>query len=145
MHYFSTSSFRKAIKELQKKPRHGYGSISIDICSDFNSKTVDEIRQNRDMILNETSFSLIKLRLPNSNLVLSKKDGFRLIYYVHKTKDVVVFLYVYPKRGPLGLITLKQNDIISKLNELLIENQKSELFEHNINAELTINLENTTF
>lgn len=46
------------------------------------------------MVLEETTFSIIKLRLPNTNLHLSKSDGYRLIYYVHKTKDIVVFMYI---------------------------------------------------
>jgi mRNA-degrading endonuclease RelE of RelBE toxin-antitoxin system len=50
------------------------------------------------MVLNEDNFSIIKLRVPNSGRNLSKKDGFRLLYLVHRQKEEVVFLYIYPKR-----------------------------------------------
>jgi hypothetical protein len=91
------------------------------------------------MVLEDTMYSIIKLRLPNSDLKLSKSDGFRLIYYVHKTKDIVVFIYVYPKRGPLGLITIKQQDILQYLEQLIEENDNKQLAEINITDLSVIN------
>ena len=139
MRYLSITIFRRAIKELTKKQKNGYNSIIKDISSDFQSKTIDEIRHNRDMVLEDTMYSIIKLRLPNSDLKLSKSDGFRLIYYVHKTKDIVVFIYVYPKRGPLGLITIKQQEILQYLEQLIEENDNKQLAEINITDLSVIN------
>lgn len=82
------------------------------------------------MVLNEDNFSIIKLRVPNSGRNLSKKDGFRLLYLVHRQKEEVVFLYIYPKRGPQGLITLKDNDIIFLLKDYVAE--KQDLVSHDI-------------
>lgn len=139
MRYLSITKFRNAINALTKKTKNGYSSIITDISSDFQSKTIHEIRNNRDMVLEETTFSIIKLRLPNTNLHLSKSDGYRLIYYVHKTKDIVVFMYVYPKRGPSGMITVKKDEIIAYLQQLLTENNNTELAEINISDMTVIN------
>lgn len=128
--FYSIQAFRDAINKLCSKPKEGYGSVVKDVCSLFINKPIEEIRINRDMVLNENNFTIIKLRVPNSAQKLSKKDGFRLIYLVHKQKDEVVFLYIYPKRGPQGLITIKEQDIISLLQDYVQERQKATLVSH---------------
>jgi len=128
--FYSIQAFRNAIAKLCSKPKDGYGSVAKDICSSFVDKSIDEIRINRDMVLNEDNFTIIKLRVPNSGRNLSKKDGFRLLYLVHRQKEEVIFLYIYPKRGPQGLITLKDNDIISLLKDYVDE--KQDLVSHDI-------------
>ncbi|WP_455664025.1 hypothetical protein [Phocaeicola sp.] len=104
---------------------------------------MEEVRHSRDMVLDETAFSVIKLRIPNSQQGLSKSNGYRLIYYVHKLKEVVVFMYVYPKRGPMGLVTLKQNEIIHCLETFIKENNASLLVELDINKTLSSIAEHT--
>lgn len=128
--FYSIQAFRNALTKLCFKPKEGYGSVVKDICGSFADKSIAEIRINRDMVLNEDNFSIIKLRVPNSGRNLSKKDGFRLLYLVHRQKEEVVFLYIYPKRGPQGLITLKDNDIISLLKDYVAE--KQDLVSHDI-------------
>lgn len=44
------------------------------------------------MILLEGDLVIIKLRLPDKKQHLSRKDGYRLIYLVSKTDEIVVFL-----------------------------------------------------
>ena len=131
MQYYSISAFREALNKLLKKPKDGYTSVVNDICNDFKEKTIDEIRNNRDMVFDDKTYRIVKLRLPNSLQKLSKSNGFRLIYYVNKKKDEVVFLYVYPKRGNLGLITISQERIISLLGDLIQESQDNKLTEMN--------------
>lgn len=143
MRYYSTSDFQNAFATLVKKPKNGYGALAKDICGAFCGKSMDEIRHNRDMVLDETAFSIIKLRIPNSQQGLSKSNGYRLIYYVHKQKGVVAFIYVYPKRGPMGLITVKQNEIIHYLENLIKENNASLLIELDINNALSVIAEHT--
>lgn len=79
------------------------------------------------MVLNETQFTVIKFRIPNSGQNTSKRDGFRLIYLVHKQKEEVVFLYVYPKRGAQGLNTVDAEKIVSLLRDYVSERQESKL------------------
>lgn len=134
--FYSTASFRKALSELCRKRREGYSSVIKDICKEFKGKPIEEIRINRDMVISEDKFTIIKLRLPNSGQKLSKSDGFRLIYLVHKQSDEVTFLYIYPKRGPKGMITIKDNEILSLLSEFVEEKRSSLLVSHDIENEL---------
>ncbi|WP_321437317.1 hypothetical protein [uncultured Bacteroides sp.] len=134
--FYSIKTFRSALCSLCSKPKEGYSSVIKDICKEFKEKPIEEIRINRDMIISEDKFTIIKLRLPNSGQNLSKKNGFRLIYLVHKQNDEVTFLYIYPKRGPKGLITIKDNEILSLLDEFAEENKGSLLVSHDIENEL---------
>lgn len=134
--FYSIQAFRDAIKRLTNKTKEGYSSVIKDICKSFTNKPIDEIRINRDMVLNEDNFTIIKLRVPNSGQKLSKKDGFRLIYLVHKQKEEVVFLYIYPKRGPQGLITLKEEQIILFLKNYINERKETMLISHKIENNL---------
>lgn len=72
------------------------------------------------MILLSDNTIVIKLRLPGKKHKLAKKDGYRLIYLVSKRTENVVFLDIYPKRGPLQQITI--SDI--NLTELLLQFSK---------------------
>lgn len=134
--FYSIQRFREAITKLCAKSKEGYSSIKKDICNSFANKSIDEIRINRDMVLDDKNFSIIKLRVPNSRQNLSKKDGFRLIYLVHKQKEEVIFLYVYPKRGPQGLISVKEKEILTFLSNYIKEYQEDSLVEHVMNNDL---------
>lgn len=136
--YYSTSDFRKCIKSLNKKPKEGYTAIIDEICSDFQSKTIDEIRQNKDLVYSGENFNIIKLRLPDKARRISKKDGYRVFYLVYTNKDEVVFLYVYPKRGPQNKITLSANEIMALLKTYVKEKEEDILVEHDINGKLKV-------
>ncbi|WP_280751146.1 MULTISPECIES: hypothetical protein [unclassified Parabacteroides] len=76
----------------------------------------------------------MKLRLPNSGQNLSKANGFRLIYLIHKEKKSIILLDIYPKRG-----NHKKNSIDkAEINRLLANyvNEGESLQLHNINSEL---------
>lgn len=95
------SSFRTRLAALLKVKRKVYANVEVEIRREFAGKPIEQIRQNNDMILLEGDLVVIKLRLPDKKQHLSRKDGFRLIYLVSKTDEIVVFLDVYPKNGPL--------------------------------------------
>lgn len=135
-HFYSTSDFREQIAELTHKPKNGYTSVTSDICYRLENKTIKDIRENRDMIRSEEAFSIIKLRLANSKLKLTKKDGFRLIYYVSKKDDCVVFLTIYPKRGTLGLNSISDGGMKLLLSNLISQKEKNMLMEHDIKDNL---------
>ncbi len=132
--FFSTVRFRRQIKELTKRERDGYASVLADICNEFKGKTIEEIRISLDRILDADKFCLVKLRLKNSALHLSKKDGFRLLYLVRKDKPEVTFLYVYPKRGNKGELNVKNNDYLPFLEDYV--NECLSLVKHDIQQEL---------
>lgn len=104
------SSFRTRLSDLLKVRRKVYANVENEIKREFTGKPIDNIRQNNDMILLEGEMIIIKLRLPDKKQHLSRKDGFRLIYLVSKTDEIVVFLDIYPKNG------LSNNWILQTMN-----------------------------
>lgn len=95
----SISSFRSRLANLIKVRRKVYANVDNEIQREFTGKPIEQIRQNNDMILLEGELIIIKLRLPDKKQHLSRKDGYRLIYMVSKTDEMVVFLDIYPKNG----------------------------------------------
>lgn len=133
--YYSTSCFRNQVCELTKKAKEGYRSVLEDICNELKDKSIDEIRITLDRVKDEENFTIVKLRLQNEGLKLSKKDGFRLIYLVRKDKDIVILLDVYPKRGPKQRLNVKNNDYNIYLKNYLDE--AACLVKHDIGNKLT--------
>ena len=133
--YYSTSCFRNQIRELTKKTRDGYCSVVNDICNELKDKTINEIRISLDRVKDEEKFSIVKLRIKNGELKLSKKDGFRLIYLVRKDKDIVILLDIYPKRGNKKRLNVKNNNYNPYLQNYIDE--AVSLVKHDIENDLT--------
>ena len=125
--YKAISSFFKEIERLKNIRKNVYGGIIDEIKKDFISKTIEEIRNNREMILIEDELIIIKLRLPDKKQRLSRKDGYRLIYAVSKQIPIVIFLYVYPKNGPLQQLDIQRAFLISLIKELYQETTEGTL------------------
>ena len=115
------SSFRTRLAALLKVKRKVYANAENEINREFAGKPIEQIRQNNDMILLEGDLVVIKLRLPDKKQHISKKDGFRLIYLVSKTDEIVVFLDIYPKNGPLQQLDIADKDLKSLLKEFIEE------------------------
>lgn len=128
----SISFFRSRLTALLKVKRKVYANVENEIKREFSAKPVEQIRQNNDMILLEGDLIVIKLRLPDKKQRLSRKDGFRLIYLVSKTDEIVVFLDIYPKNGPLQQLDIADNDLKSLLIEFIDEAQDGRLEEYPI-------------
>lgn len=126
------SSFRSRLAALLKVKRKVYANVEIEIRSEFAGKPIEQIRQNNDMILLEGDLVVIKLRLPDKKQHLSRKDGFRLIYLVSKTDEIVVFLDVYPKNGPLQQLDIADNDLKLLLKKFIEEAQSNNLLDYAI-------------
>lgn len=126
------SSFRTRLAALLKVKRKVYANVEVEIRREFAGKPIEQIRQNNDMILLEGDLVVIKLRLPDKKQHLSRKDGFRLIYLVSKTDEIVVFLDVYPKNGPLQQLDIADNDLKSLLKEFIEEAQSNNLLDYAI-------------
>lgn len=125
--FFAISSFTNRIAALLKVKRNVYAGVTDEISKEFSGCTIDDIRQNRDMILTETDFLVIKLRLPDKRQRLSRKDGYRLIYLVSKVKETVVFLDIYPKNGPSQQLDLSDASLQQLLAEFTAETAASAL------------------
>lgn len=122
--FSSTDTFNRQITNLIKRPKDGYSSVKEDICKEFRGKTYQEIFNSPEMVKDERHIRIIKMRLRNSAQNLSKRDGYRLIYLIHKESKDIVLLYVYPKRGNKGQSTVSENDILNFI-ECYIENKES--------------------
>ena len=66
---------------------------------------------------------IIKLRLPDKEQHLSRKDGYRLIYLVSKTDEIVVFLDIYPKNGPLQQLDIANGELKFLVKQFVDEAQ----------------------
>lgn len=119
--FFTISFFRNKIETLLKVKRGVYKNVCDEIVREFNDKSIDEIRNNRDMILLKDDSIIIKLRLPDKRQRLSKKDGYRLIYLVSKTSETVVFLDIYPKNGPSQQLDISDKDLTMLLEQFADE------------------------
>lgn len=73
---------------------------------------------------------IIKLRLPDKKQHISRKDGFRLIYLVSKTDEIVVFLDIYPKNGPLQQLDLADDELKALVKQFVNEVQLGTLEEY---------------
>ena len=126
------SSFRSRLAALLKVKRKVYANVENEINREFAGKPIEQIRLNNDMILLEGDLVVVKLRLPDKKQHLSRKDGFRLIYLVSKTDEIVVFLDIYPKNGPLQQLDIADNDLKSLLKEFIEEAQSNNLLDYAI-------------
>ncbi len=117
------SSFRVRLSDLLKIRRKVYANVEAEIKREFKAKSIEQIRQNNDMILLEGDLVIIKLRLPDKKQHLSRKDGYRLIYMVSKIDEIVVFLDLYPKNGPLQQLDLAEDELKFLIKQFVHEAQ----------------------
>lgn len=115
------TSFRGRLKALIEYKKGVYNGASDEIKSAFTNVSISQIRNNRDMILMQNDALLIKLRLPDHKNRLSRADGYRLIYLVSRISEKVVFLDIYPKRGPMQQLDISNNDLKRLLAEYIAE------------------------
>ena len=136
--FLSITSFRNQLNRMQSFKRGVYSGLSEEICDAFKGLSMNQIRQNRDMILMADDEVVIKLRLPDRKMHLSKSNGYRLIYLAMKNEDVVAFLEVYPKRGPLQKLDEDDREILRLTSEFLNEMMQGTIVEHDMANSLAI-------
>lgn len=136
VNFASVTTFRMRLSALLKVKRGVYAAVPDEICIAFKNATIEQIRQNRDMVLLDNDAVVIKLRLPDKKQHLSKADGYRLIYLVLKEKSVVILLDVYPKRGPSQQLDIDDNEIARLVEEFYVELDSGVLVAHDINDRL---------
>lgn len=136
VNFASVTTFRTRLSALLKVKRGVYAAVPDEICIAFKNATIEQIRQNRDMVLLSNDAVVIKLRLPDKKQHLSKADGYRLIYLVLKEKSVVILLDVYPKRGPSQQLDIDDDEIARLVEEFYVELDSGVLVAHDINDRL---------
>lgn len=136
VNFASVTTFRTRLSALLKVKRGVYAAVPDEICIAFKNATIEQIRQNRDMVLLNNDAVVIKLRLPDKKQHLSKADGYRLIYLELKEKSVVILLDVYPKRGPSQQLDIDDDEIARLVEEFYVELDSGVLVAHDINDRL---------
>ena len=63
--YLSVSTFRTRLDNLLKVKRGVYAGVTQELCNAFSGVNIEQVRQNRDMILMDDDQVVIKLRLPD--------------------------------------------------------------------------------
>lgn len=134
--FFSICTFRSRLESLLCMRRGVYKGVDREIIDAFSTATIDEIRNNRDMILLDDPLVVVKLRLPDHQNHRSRKDGYRLIYLTYRNQDKVVFLDIYPKNGPSQQLDTSDDRLLDLIQEYIQESDTSKLFEHNLSEGL---------
>lgn len=123
------SYFRRRLQELLDYKLGVYVGAKNEVVTAFKDVPIEQIRQNRDMILMQDDAIAIKLRLPDHRQRLSKKDDYRLIYLVSMVEERVAFLDIYPKRGPLQLLDIPSEELLRLLALYVQEGNNDQLEE----------------
>ncbi len=123
----SISNFLTRVRSLLDVKKGVYKGVTAEIENAFNGKDIDEIRQNRDMILQQDGWKIIKLRLQDKKQHLSKRDGYRLIYLVSMTEEKIILLDIYPKNGPSQQLDIEDSEVFRLLKEFISEQEANTL------------------
>lgn len=124
------SSFRARLQALVDIRKGVYSSVPAEIKREFESADIETIRHNRDMILIQNDLVIVKYRLGDKRMKLSKANGYRLIYMVSTLHERVVFLNIYPKRGPLQQLDIDDRQLMRLIEEYLEEDAGHQLMNY---------------
>ena len=127
INYFAITNFLERIATLKVAKRGVYATVEEEVCTAFKDVSIEQIRQNRDMILLDDPRIIIKLRLPDKKHKLAKKDGFRLIYLVYKNSEEVAFLDIYPKNGPMQQLDINDQQVVNLVRQYVDEKKNGTL------------------
>lgn len=125
--YFAITNFMERIAALKDAKRGVYATVEEEVGTAFKDVSIEQIRQNRDMILLDDPRIIIKLRLPDKRHKLAKKDGFRLIYLVYKNSEEVAFLDIYPKNGPMQQLDIDDQQVVNLVRQYVDEKENGTL------------------
>ena len=121
------SNFRERLQTLVEYRRGVYSGVREEIVNAFKGASIEQIRQNRDMILMQDDAVVVKLRLPDRRQRLSKANGYRLVYMVSMIEERVAFLDIYPKRGPLQQLDISDSGLCQLLAQYVDEGNRDAL------------------
>ncbi len=124
--------FIERTSTLKNVRRGVYASVEDEIRDAFKETSIEQIRQNRDMILLDDPRIIIKLRLPDRKHRLAKKDAFRLIYLVYKDVEEVAFLDIYPKNGPMQQLDINDQQVVNLVKQYIDEKENGTLLDYKI-------------
>jgi len=132
MNFYTSSTFRECLQDLLKRRKDGYLSAPADICKALLDMPDNILRDTNERIIQAPNFRIVKLRVPNSGLRLSKADGFRLIYIVSMVSDDLALLRVFPKRGAKGIVNISDAEYMRLIKEVMDESNGCKLHQVDI-------------
>jgi mRNA-degrading endonuclease RelE of RelBE toxin-antitoxin system len=133
--FWSISYFRNDLKQLKRKAAAGYGSCEQDVCREFKEITPETAFIKPQNIRQEGAYLFKKTRIPNSQNGLGQSAGWRIIYAYNRELNYIVFLHIYPKRGPYGKTDYSKTELKAILKNFIRE--ADDLVEHDIENGLT--------
>lgn len=74
--FSSIAYFQSRLSALKEVRRGVYATVEDELNDAFSGVSIEQIRQNYDMILLDDPRIVIKLRLPDKKHRLSKRDGY---------------------------------------------------------------------
>ena len=122
--FSAIANFVSRIEVLKSVRRGVYATVEDEVSAAFRGVSIEQIRQNYDMILMDSERIVIKLRLPDKKHRLSKKDGYRLIYLVYKDREEVAFLDIYPKNGPMQQLDIDDSMVVDLVKQYASEKER---------------------
>lgn len=125
--FSSISFFQSRLTAMKNVKRGVYATVEDEVKAAFRGFTIEQIRQNYDMILLDDPRIIIKLRLPDKKHRLSKRDGYRLIYLVYKDREEVALLDVYPKNGPMQQLDIADDEVVELVRQYIDEKERGVL------------------
>ena len=127
--FSAIAHFVGRIEVLRDFKRGVYSTVDSEVIAAFKGQTIEQIRQNYDMITMDDEHIVVKLRIPDHKHHLSKKDGYRLIYLVYRNREEVVLLDIYPKNGPMQQLDIEDNAVANLVDQYADEKEKGLLTE----------------
>lgn len=125
--FSSIAYFQSRLSALKEVRRGVYATVEDELNDAFSGVSIEQIRQNYDMILLDDPRIVIKLRLPDKKHRLSKRDGYRLIYLVYKDCEEVAFLDIYPKNGPMQQLDIDDASVVELVRQYVDEKERGVL------------------
>jgi len=101
-----TSEFKRNVRQLSKKYRH----IKSDVQSIVEQLEHGETPGDQ---IQRTGYTVFKVRIKNSDLQRGKSGGYRMIYYL-KASDDVILVTIYSKTEQGDLTAAQIQRIIEK-------------------------------
>ena len=108
-----TSTFKRNIRALSKR----YPSIQKDIAPVIKQLQNREAPGDR---ITDVPFTVLKVRVRNSDARRGKSGGYRLIYYL-KTSTSIILLTIYSKSDQEDIATKEISNIINQLSDIAEE------------------------
>lgn len=114
---YAISAFVDSLSAIKKV----YPNVEKDLAESAKGVTFDEAFEKNYTLSDSGIAKVIKLRVPNSSQNKGKSAGFRVIYFINKRNNEIVFLNIFSKVGKGG----KDNVPKSEIKEYM-ETYKSE-------------------